>query len=410
MKNKNILISGAGIAGLTLAYCLKKNGFHPTIVEKHPQLRIEGYKIDIRGTAIEVIKRLGLYETIFAKRTQLKESIFVNREGKEISKVHPDFCGTRVQSDLEIDRGDLLAILFQKIAGVECLFGETIQNMKEQGDSVHVTFKKASPRIFDLVIGADGLHSAVRKLTFGSEAQFLHDFGLYIAFFPFPNFLQLYQREIEYHGPSKFAIAYCLEGDVAKAGFAFYTPPDGKNMRDIVVQKTLVKSAFNDAGWEIPGILSHIDRARDFYFDCVGQIRMSHWSDGRTTLVGDAAYAVSPLSGQGASLALIGAYVLANELVENKGDYKKAFPTYEKLLKPFVLKNQKLANMSVKLLKGRGTSWLLTKLIGLSYRLGKLKGWIHFFKARSLKKTTKSANALTLKKYDHRNTKDGSAI
>ena len=166
---KNILISGAGIAGLSLAYWLKQYGFHPTLIEKHPTLRAEGYKIDIRGVAVDVVKRMGLWEKICLNRTAIKESRFVNQTGKFISEVHPDLCGARVEGDLEIVRGKLCELLYEHLDDVKCLFGDSITKISQDQKQVLVEFEKESPRVFDMVIGADGLHSHVRKLVWGDE-------------------------------------------------------------------------------------------------------------------------------------------------------------------------------------------------------------------------------------------------
>lgn len=387
MENKNILISGAGVAGLTLAYWLKQYGFVPTLVEKYPTLRKEGYKLDIRGTAVEVVRRMGLTASIFEARTAIQKAIFVDSSGKHLTETSPDLCGVRAEGDLEIVRGDLCQILFDSLPNIECLFDDSVTNISQSEEGVRVEFEKNEPRLFDLVVGADGLHSKVRKLVFGEESQFLRELGIYVSFYSIPNFLHLDRVEIEYHSPKRFVIAYCPRDGMAKAGFAFSSPPLPFDLFDQKQQKKLLQEAFVDAGWEVPRLLSFMEEAPDFYFDCMAQIHMPHWTRDRVALVGDAGYAVCPIAGQGTSVALVGAYVLANELAEAEGDYTQAFIRYEEELSEFVKKNQQLAQMSVKLMNSR-FAWLGQLLPTFL---------IKFFKKRGLRQTAKAANSLTLK-------------
>lgn len=401
MKNTKILISGAGVAGLTLAYWLKKYGFTPTIVEKHPSLRTEGYKLDIRGSAVDVVKRMGLQQIIFEDRTKIQKAQFVDESGKIVKETSPDLCGVRAEGDLEIVRGNLCQILFKHMGDVKCFFGDSIKSLSQNADGVQVEFEKNKPAQFDLVIGADGLHSKVRKLIFGEEGNFLHELGLYVSFYSIPNFLHLDCIEIEYFSPKRFAIVYCPRDGMAKAGFAFSSQRPQLDLSDQKQQREFLKQVFANEGWEIPRLLSFMEEAPDFYLDCMAQIHMPHWTKGRVALVGDAGYAVSPVAGQGTSVALVGAYVLAGELAKTQGDYNKAFQQYEEHLRVFVKKNQKLAQMSVALMEGNGSSWIKSKMIGLIYQLGRLlPGFlIQFFKHLGLRRTTKAANAITLKDY-----------
>jgi 2-polyprenyl-6-methoxyphenol hydroxylase-like FAD-dependent oxidoreductase len=405
MKNKNILIVGAGIAGLTLAYWLKKFGFVPTIVEKHPVLRTEGYKLDIRGRAVDVIKRMGLHSAIFKERTAIQKAQFVDESGKVLRETSPELCGVRAEGDLEIVRGNLCQILFKHIGDITYLFGDSIKCISQDEHGVYVKFEKNEACRFDLIIGADGLHSKVRKLGFGEESNFLQELGLYVSFYSIPNFLHLDRVEIEYHSLKRFAIVYCPHDGMAKAGFAFSSQHPQPDFSDQKQQQEFLQKAFTDAGWEIPRLLSFMKDAPDFYFDCMAQIHMPHWTKGRIALVGDAGYAVSPVAGQGTSVALVGAYLLAGELAEAQGDYNRAFQLYEENLRDFVENNQKLAQMSVTLLEGKGSSWIKSQIIWLIYHLGRLLPGclIEFCKNRGLKQTAKAANAITLKDYQNKN-------
>ncbi len=401
MKNKRVLISGAGIAGLTLAYWLKQYGFTPILIEKHPTLRAEGYKLDIRGVAVEVVRRMGLEEEIFESRTKIRRAIFVDDLGKHLTETHPDLCGVRAGGDLEIVRSNLCQILFKQVGDIECLFGDSITKISQGEMGVYVEFEKNEPQFFDLVVGADGIHSKVRNLVWGDESQFLRELGLYISFYSIPNFLNLDSVEIECHSPRRFIIAYCPPNGLAKVGFAFSSQRPQLDLRDQSQQQKFLQDAFNGAGWEVPRFLSFMKDAPDFYFDCIAQIHMPHWTEGRVALVGDSGYAVSPIAGQGASVALVGAYVLAGELAEANGDYNRAFPSYERYLSEFIKKNQELAKLSVTLMEGSSLSWIESTMVWMSHNLYRLLpgSLIQFFKNWGLRQTTKAANALILKNY-----------
>ncbi len=395
MKNKNILISGAGVAGLTLAYWLKRFGFCPTLVEKYPTLRSGGYKIDLRGVALEILKRMGIYLQIVEQRTAIRQAICVDKGGRRVAEMSADLCGTRLEGvDLEIMRGNLCVIMREALHDIEYLFGDSIVNLSESAEGVRVEFEKAAPRTFDLVIGADGLHSSVRRLAFGEELNFSKEFGVCVSVFSIPNFLGLKAAEIEYHSPRRFVNVYCDRLDAsAKAALAFSVDSPFCS-RDPREQKRLIERVFESSGWEMPRILSAMNEAPDFFFDTMAQIHMPRWSTGRVVLVGDAAYSATPMSGQGTSVAIAGAYVLAGELAEAHGDYALAYGGYEKLMRPFVKQNQALAAMSARIMKkGRYGEWVHKLASTLPSTV------LHYFKNLAVKRTTKAANALSLKNY-----------
>jgi len=326
-----VLISGAGIAGLTVAYWLRRCGFTPTIVERAPSLLTGGYKIDVRGAALQVLGRMGIHDAVVAASTDMQGALLVDKNGKVINEMTGDAFGHRVGEDLEIVRGTFCQILMDHLPDAEFIFGDSIRAISQSSDSVQVQFTKHSPREFDLVIGADGLRSNVRGLVFGDEASFVRELGLYLCVYTVPNYLNLDRLEMQYTELGRVAAIWSSRGDAnAKACFGFATPHAYVDLRDRAQQQQVLTKAYQGIGWEVPKLLEMMPSAPDFYFDVAAQICMVRWSQGRVVLVGDAGYCASPMSGQGTSLALIGAYVLAGELAAASGAYQAAFDQYEK--------------------------------------------------------------------------------
>jgi 2-polyprenyl-6-methoxyphenol hydroxylase-like FAD-dependent oxidoreductase len=399
MKNKKILISGAGIAGLSLAYWLRQYGFVPTVIERAPNIRKGGYKVDIRGTALEVVKRMGLHDKISAAKTDMQGASIVDRDGNLITQMSGDTFGVRVAEDLEIMRGDLCQILWGHVQGIECLFNESISTISQNAEEVRVTFESYPPCSFDIVIGADGLHSNVRKIAFGNDLPFLHELGLYISIFTIPNFLNLDRWEVEYSEPGKLVNLYSSRGDSnARAAFLFSSKPLGLDPDDIEGQKKILHDVYDPIGWEIPRLLTAMKETPDFYFDSVTQVCMNHWANSRICLLGDAGYCPSPVSGQGTSLALVGAYVLAGELAAAYGDHNTAFKNYERCLHRYVLKNQELGKIVAKIMNGDNKKTLAVWLHDQFMRIMPGK-WVNFTKNKAVQQVNRAANSIKLKDY-----------
>ncbi|RAS65012.1 2-polyprenyl-6-methoxyphenol hydroxylase-like FAD-dependent oxidoreductase [Lentzea atacamensis] len=335
---KNVLISGASIGGPALAYWLRRHGFAVTVVERARGLRPGGQAIDVRGPALEVIERMGLGDRLRSLSTNMRGMTMLDAEGNELfsSTTHTLSGGELAGPDVELLRDDLATMLFDAVEGVEYLFDDTITAI----DGTRVTFEKAAPRDFDVIVGADGLHSNVRRLVFGPESEFVSHLGMNLAVFTAPNFLnldhwQIFQQDGEVGGGvmSARANAECR----VYMGFNGEADVD---YRDIEAQRRLIAEKFADAGWEWQNALKHMWEALDFHFDSMSQIRMETWSRGNVVLLGDAGYCGSPLSGQGTSMALVGAYVLAGELRDNPAT---VFQRYEEILRPYVTANQDMA-------------------------------------------------------------------
>lgn len=394
-----VLISGAGVAGLTAAYWLKRYGFTPAIVERAPTLLTGGYKIDVRGTALQVLRRMGIYDAIVESSTHMKSALLVDKEGKVINEMGGDEFGHRVGDDVEIIRGVLCQILMDQIPDVEFIFGDSIQDISQSSDGAQVKFHTNQPRQFDVVIGADGIHSHVRRLVFGDETHFLRELGLYLCVYTLPNYLNLDRVEMQYSELGRIAAVWSAHGEPnMKACFGFTSPMKSIDLRERAQQQQAIKTIYGDMGWEIPRFIQMMPEATDYYFDTAALILMDRWYDGRVVLVGDAAYCASPMSGQGTSLALIGAYVLAGELASAKGDYQTAFEQYENELRPFIKINQELGLRASKLMKSHENNNLMTWLLDQLMRIapGRL---IQFFINRSTRRIEQAANSITLKDY-----------
>ncbi|MBT2454013.1 FAD-dependent monooxygenase [Streptomyces sp. ISL-86] len=399
MQNKHVLISGASIAGTTLAYWLRRHGFQPTVVERAPAIREGGYKIDIRGAALDVVSRTGVLDTVRAHRTDVQGGSIVNAAGKRVATLDGDTFGGREGGDAEILRGDLNRILYDLAAdGVEYRFGDSIASATEVETGVEVVFDSGESRVFDLVIGADGLHSNTRALAFGPEGQFIKDLGYYVSIYSVPNHLNLDRWELTYVAPQRTALTYSTAKDTgAKAMFLFASEPLDYDRHDPEAQKKLLADAYANESWEVPRLLEALGEAPDFYFDSLSQVHLDHWSKGRTALVGDAAYCASPASGQGTSLALVGAYVLAGELAAAKGDHRTAFAAYEREMRHFVEENQKLGPSNIKHMVLRSKRQISVQLTILAI-LGRLPGKERMM-AKVIEPIQKAAKAITLKDY-----------
>ncbi|PBA32533.1 hypothetical protein CKJ65_07195 [Mycobacterium intracellulare] len=343
-----ILVSGASVAGTAAAFWLGRHGHSVTVVERHTGPRPGGQAIDVRGPALTVLDRMGLLAAAEKRKTQIRGSSVVDRDGNELSRdTESTPTGGRIDSpDIELLRDDLVELLYGASQWTtDYLFDDTITALEADGAAVRVTFERAAPREFDLVVGADGLHSNVRRLVFGPEEDFIERLGTHAAIFTVPNFLDLDHWQMWHYGDSTMAGIYSARHNAeARAMLGFMDPELRIDYRDTEAQFAELERRMAGEGWVRPQLLEYMRTAPDFYFDEMSQIKMDRWSHGRVVLVGDAGYCCSPLSGQGTSVALLGAYVLAGELKsatsDGTADHERGFANYYREFADYVQRNQ----------------------------------------------------------------------
>jgi 2-polyprenyl-6-methoxyphenol hydroxylase-like FAD-dependent oxidoreductase len=371
MSHTTILISGASIAGPALAYWLRRRGFHPTIVERAPAIRPGGQAIDVRGVALDVVERMGLLAAVQSLSTRMRGMSVVDADGRELMRTTTaTLTGGLVGGpDVELMRDDLAGLLHAATRDdVEYVFDDAIVALTQDDRGVDVRFARGEPRRFDLVIGADGLHSNVRRLAFGDEARYTHHVGAYLAVVTLPNWLGLSNHSITYGAPGRMAALYSAPHmPDARAVFLWRSPPLDVHHRDTARQKQLLREAFAGLGWQVPRILAELDDAPAFYFDAITQLRMDTWSRGRISLCGDAGYCPGPAVGGSTSLAVVGAYVLAGELAAAAGDHTRAFDNCERALGPYVHDSRAFALRAARNLipTSRFALWAQTRIMWL---------------------------------------------
>ena len=343
MGAKSVLISGAGVAGPTLAFWLAAAGFKPTIVERAPELRTGGYVVDFWGLGYDIAERMGLRPDLDAAGYHIRELRVVGDGGEKLAgfgvATIRSLAGGRF---VTIPRSVLSRLLFDRAASrTEVMFGDQIIAIDEDAGGVNVAFERAPARRFDLVIGADGLHSNVRKLVFGPEPSFETDLGYAIAAFEAEGYRPRDEDVYVLHNALGAMVGRVALRDDRSLFLFIFTTKDSALPQNIAEQKSVLRERYGDGGWECAKILRRLDDTTDLYFDRVSQIRMERWSRGRVALVGDAAFCVSLAAGQGSALAMTAAYVLAGELAKAEGRHEDAFRAYETLLRSYIGLKQK---------------------------------------------------------------------
>lgn len=336
-----IAISGAGVAGTALAHWLHRTGHTPTVIEQAPAFRSGGYMIDFWGVGYTVAQRMGIEAQILDKGYQIESVRSVGADGRIRAALNAGVFKHLLGDDFtSLPRGDLAATIHTTIADhVEMIYGDSITGIDDHDDGVRLTFAHAGPREFDLVIGADGLHSNVRRLVFGPDTDFEHYLGCKVAAAVVEGYRPRDELVyVSYAVPGRQVSRVALRDDRTLVLFVFRD--DSPEVADPRAQ---LHYRFTDAGWECPQLLAAVAGVDDLYFDVVSQVRMERWSRGRVLLIGDAAGCISLLGGEGTGLAITEAYVLAGELQRAAGDHRRAFAGYEKRLRPFIEAKQSSA-------------------------------------------------------------------
>ncbi len=378
MSNRTVLISGAGIAGPTLAYWLARHGFHPTVVERAAALRSSGAPVDVRGHAVDVAERMGVMARIREAGTDVTDLSFVNDTGRRVGRINMRALQRAAGSrEVELPRHDLASILYEASRDhAEFVFQDSIVGLSQDEHGVSVTFESARPRRFDLVIGADGLHSAVRRLAFGPEADFVAHMGIYVATMALDGSKEPGGEVVMHNTPGRAVAVHPARGG-ALAAFMFRSPavPDFDH-RDTTQHKRLLDAAFAEGSWRVPELLDRMHAAADLYFDSVSQVRLPHWSHRRVALLGDAASCIS-LFGDGSSLAIAGAFTLAEALAASPSDHRSALRRYEAghriLVEP---KQRNVALGSALLIPATRRAILVRNLSTRLWPVGAAAGWL----------------------------------
>jgi 2-polyprenyl-6-methoxyphenol hydroxylase-like FAD-dependent oxidoreductase len=368
----DVLINGAGIAGLTLAHWLERYGFRPTLVELAPSLRTGGYIIDFWGPGYDVAELMGLLPELKSKGYGVQEVRLVDSRGGRVGGFDADIFARAAGRFVSLPRGALAESLYGKIAGnVAILFGDEIIGLRPQPRGVRVWFQRGSPRNFDLVIGAGGLHSKVRALCFGLDANYVRYLGYKVAAFEADYPIRDDLTYVGYATPGQQVARFSLWNGstlflLVMADRSQLVPQDPGEQRDYL------HARFDAAGWECAAIMAAMDSSPHIYFDNVSQVCMHQWSKDRIALVGDAAACPSLLAGEGASLAMAEAYVLAGELRDAHGNYREAYERYEAALRPLIERKQHAARRFATAFAPRTTLGiklrnLVTRAMGLPF-------------------------------------------
>ncbi|MCI2418915.1 FAD-dependent monooxygenase [Saccharopolyspora sp. K220] len=369
---KKVLISGASVAGPALACWLGRYGFEPTVVEIAPALRGGGRAVDFRGEAhLTVLERMGVLAELRDIQTGGSPMTFVDERGRTLLHLPAHFAG----GDVEVLRSDLARVLYERSADVaDYVFGDSAAELTETPGGVEVTFASGAQRCFDLVIGADGVHSGVRRLAFGPEERFVSHLGYYVATWDLPNYLGLPPGSLNYNAPGRLVSVGCdfRDSERANAFVVFKAPRLDYDRHDLDQQRRLITDAFGDLGWEAPRLLASLGSTEELYFDSISRVDVDPWSRGRISLVGDAAGGAT-IGGMGTGTAIVAAYVLAGELAAADGDHRAAFARYESLVRDYATGCQVGGDRTGKFLApGRFGRWARNLLLGNEFLLNQM--------------------------------------
>jgi 2-polyprenyl-6-methoxyphenol hydroxylase-like FAD-dependent oxidoreductase len=346
------------------------------VVERTSELRLGGggHAVDLFGPAVDLMEWMGALDEVKAARTQTRIITLIRPGHRPVDAPAEALSEGVSERHVEIMRGDLAGILYARSRQhVEYLFDDSIASLDDTGSDIEVGFERGSSRTYDLVVGADGLHSVTRRLIFGPEKDFLRFLGGYLAVFSVPNYLSLTDRMLGFSAPERTAAVYPADGGAQLRVVLLWRTPSlhDYDRHDVDAQRQLVHNLYSDLGWELPRLLADMKTADDLYLDSISQIVMDRWSRGRVALVGDAGYSPAPAVGGGTSLAVVGAYQLASELAAAGGDHVAAFSFYEKAMRPIVQRSRTIGPSVISAIipKSWAQIWLIAQAMRLLPRL-----------------------------------------
>ncbi len=331
MPTTRVLISGASIAGPALAFWLHRYAFDVTVVEKAHEVRAGGQAVDFKGPIHRtVLQRMGILDAVEQAGVADHDGVIVNAAGCRIGVVPGSFSG----GEINVPRGDLARILYDLTSDTcEYVFDDSITTLTDTGDGVDVTFARSAPRTFDIVVGADGIHSTVRRLAFGPESDYVTHLGYYYVLAD----LDAGDDDVLYNEPGRMV---GLGGSKAPAFFVFRSNPLPPTRDDVDAQQQVI-DAYRGGRWRLPELMAKLRASSTFYLDSISRVTMDRYATGRVALVGDSAYG-NALGGFGTGLAVVGAYVLAGELHRAAGDHAVAFAAYETKYRDYASVSQKI--------------------------------------------------------------------
>lgn len=358
-RTPHVLVSGGGIAGLALALQLVRSGIRTTVVERADAPRPGGQAVDLRGASREVAERMGLMPGIDRLRVHEEGMAYVDGSGRVFGRMSmADFDGEGAVAEIEIARGDLAEVLLDALRDaaaeasglLDLRFGDRLTAIAQDAAGADVEFEHAAPARFDVVVGADGVHSATRRLAFGPEEQFATYLGGYAAFFTMPTPADLEEGwfALRFVPGATFGIRPDRDPSTAKAILTLRMDRDPSLRGDRAAQEALIRRRIAGAGWHAPAVLAALGSASDLYFDELVRIDVPDVANGRVVLLGDAASCGSPMTGQGTATALIGAYLLAARLAETPADAAAALRRYSADIAPFAEEGKQVPGGGIK--------------------------------------------------------------